>query len=91
MNFKTYLTCYSWRNDKGTDYVLSWGLKGVYNSKHKTIYTAFIHDKLFGCAKGIKFETDPLALKQDNYLTKTVSVYVVYDLNGWPGNLTNNF
>ena len=28
------------KKDKGTDYVLSWKSNGVYNSKHKSLYTA---------------------------------------------------
>ena len=31
------------KKDKGTDYVLSWKSKGVYNSKLKPFYTAFLH------------------------------------------------
>ena len=40
---------------------------------------------------GIKFDKDPLAIEQNNYLTKIVSVYIVYDLDAWPRNPTNNF
>ena len=29
--------------DKGTDYILSWKSKGVYTSKLKPLYTAFLH------------------------------------------------
>ena len=37
------------KKDKGTDYVLSWKSKGVYNSKLKPFYTAFLHSiKLSG-------------------------------------------
>ena len=35
---------------------------------------------------GIKFDKD-----QNNYLTKIVNVYIVYDLNPCPKNATNNF
>ena len=31
------------KKDKGTDYVLSWKSNGVYNSKLKPLYTAFLH------------------------------------------------
>ena len=49
--------------DKGTDYVLSWKLNGVYNSKLKPLYTAFLHSiKLSGYKMGIKFLKDPLAI-----------------------------
>ena len=30
---------------------------------------------------GIKFDKDPLAAKQNNYLTKIVNVYIVDDLD----------
>ena len=39
---------------------------------------------------GIKFDKDPLAPEQNNYLTKTVNVYIVYDLNACQRNPTNN-
>ena len=29
--------------DKGTHYILGWKSKGVYNSKLKPLYTAFLH------------------------------------------------
>ena len=40
---------------------------------------------------GIKFEKDPFAVEQNNYLTKIVNVYFVYDLAALPRNPTNNF
>ena len=39
---------------------------------------------------GIKFDTDLLAVEQRNYLTRIVNVYIVYDLDAWPRNPTNN-
>ena len=39
----------------------------------------------------IKFDKDPLAVEKNNYLTKIVNVYIVYDLNAWLRNTTNNF
>ena len=30
---------------------------------------------------GRKFDKDPLGIKQNNYLTKLVNVYIVYDLD----------
>ena len=38
----------------------------------------------------IKFDTDPLAVEQNNYLNKIVNVYIVYNLAAWPRNPTNN-
>ena len=32
---------------------------------------------------GIKFDKDPLAVEQNNYLTKIVNVYTVCDLDAW--------
>ena len=32
---------------------------------------------------GIKFDKDPLAVKQNNYLTKIVNLYIVDDLDAW--------
>ena len=39
----------------------------------------------------ITFDEDPLALEQNNYLTKIVNVYIVYDLDARPKNPTDNF
>ena len=62
---------------KGIDYVLSWKSNGVYNSKLRPLYTAFLHSvKLSGHRIGIKFDKDILAVEQDNYLTKIVNVYL---------------
>ena len=47
--------------------------------------------KLFGYKIGIKFDNDALAVEQNNYLSKLVNVYIAYDLDAWPRNLTNNF
>ena len=38
---------------------------------------------------GIKFDTGPLALEENNYTTKFACT--VYDLNNWPNNPLNNF
>ena len=40
---------------------------------------------------GIKFDKDPLSVEQNNYTTKSVNVYMVYDLNSSPKNPNNNF
>ena len=40
---------------------------------------------------GIKFDKGPLAAEQSNYFTKIVNVHIVYDLDAWPKNSTNNF
>ena len=40
---------------------------------------------------GVKFDKNLLALEQHNYTTKIVTAYIVYDLDNWPKNQTNNF
>ena len=80
------------KKDKGTDYVLSWKSKGLYSSKLKPLYTAFLHSiKLSGHKMGVKFDKDPLAVEQNNYLTKILNAYIVCDLSDWPRDPTNNF
>ena len=40
---------------------------------------------------GIKFDKDSLALEQNNYATKIVNAYIIYRLNAWLIDPTNNF
>ena len=40
---------------------------------------------------GIKFDKDPLAVERNNYFSKIVNVYIVYDFDARPRNPTNNF
>ena len=40
---------------------------------------------------GVKFDKDPLAVEQNNYLTKVVNAYIVYDLDAWPLNPSSIF
>ena len=59
------------KKDKGTDYVLSWKSKGVFNCKLKPLYTAFLHSiKLSENRIGIKCRTK-------HYLTEFVNFYIV--------------
>ena len=47
------------KEGKGTDHILSWRSKGVYTSKFKPLYTAFLHSiKLSGYRIRIKFDKD---------------------------------
>ena len=80
------------KKDKCTDYGLSWKWKGVYNSKLESLYTAFLHNtKLSGHGMAIKFDKDHLAVERNNYLSKIVKFYIVYDLYVLLRNPTNNF
>ena len=47
--------------------------------------------KPFGYRMGIKFDKDPLAVEQNNYLTKIVNDYFVYELDTWSKIPFNNF
>ena len=38
-----------------------------------------------------KFDKVPLAIEQKYYVTKILIVYIVYDLDVWPRNPTDNF
>ena len=40
---------------------------------------------------GINFDKDPFFVEQKNYVNKIANVYIVYDLDACPRNLTNNF
>ena len=68
-----------------------WKSRRVYNSKLKPLYATFLNSIKRIYIKGIKFDKHPLAVEQNNYLTKIVNVYIVYDLDAWPRNPKNNF
>ena len=40
---------------------------------------------------GIEFDKNTLAVEQNNYLSKIVNAYIVYDLDASQKNPTNNF
>ena len=46
--------------------------------------------KLSAYRMRIKFDEDPLAVEQNNCITKIVNMYIVYDSDTWPRNPTNN-
>ena len=70
------------KKGEGTDYFLSWKSKRVYSSKLKPLYTALLHSiKFSGYKMGIKSDNDPSAVAQNNYESKIVNVYIVYDLH----------
>ena len=77
---------------KDTGYILSWKSKGVYKSKLKSLYTAFLHSiKLSEYRMGIKFDKDPLSVEQSKCLSKILNGYIFCDLDGLPRKPTNNF
>ena len=69
--YQTTLDTLESNKHKRIDYVLTWKSKGVYNSKLKPLYTAFLHSiELLEYIIGIKFDKNPLAVEQSNYLSK---------------------
>ena len=67
-------------------------IKGVFNSKIEQLFTVFFSSvKISRCRLRIKFDEDPSVVEENNYLTKTVNVSIVYDLDAWPKGPTSNF
>ena len=73
-----------------TEYIIL--KKTVYSSKLKPLYTAFLHGiKRFEYRIEVKFNKDPLAVEQNKYLNKIVTVYIFYELDAWPRTPTKKF
>ena len=54
------------KTEKGTGNVLSWKSKGVYDSKFRPFYSAFLHSiKLSEYRIAIKFDKESLAVEQN--------------------------
>ena len=80
------------KNDKGTEYIISCNSKGICNSKLIAFYAVFLPDvKYFRNKKRIQRNSTPLVRDQNNYTTKIVNDYIVFDLDNWPKNLLRNF
>ena len=77
---------------KGAEYIICWKSKGAYNYKFIALYGACLpYEKYFGNKIGIQFNSTFLVKQQNNYATKIVNVYIVYDLDNWPKNPLRNF
>ena len=77
---------------KGINYVLSWKSKGIYTFKFTQLYTIFLNStKISGYRTGIKCDNSILVVEQNNYTSKIVNFYIVFNLDTWPKNLLNNF
>ena len=55
------------------------------------MYCFLIQQRLSEYKIGIRFDKDPLAVEQNNYLRKIVNFYIINDLDPWLRNPTNNF
>ena len=70
------------KSDKGTEYVTGWKSKGVYYSKLVAFHEAFLPNIKYLTRKiGIQSNNAPLVVEKNNYTTKIVNVYIVYDLD----------
>ena len=55
------------KNDKGTEYIISWKSNRWYNSKLKTLHGAFLSNaKYFGKKIGIQFNNTTLGIEPKN-------------------------
>ena len=64
------------KEDKGTDYVISWISKGVYSSNISPLHTIFFFHsiKLSRYRIGIKFDNESLIVEQNSYTSKIVNL-----------------
>ena len=54
------------KKEKGADYIIDWKSKGMYTSKLKPLYTAFLKITKNSGIMGIKLDTYPLSDEQNN-------------------------
>ena len=77
---------------KSGQYVIAWKPEEFLKSQLLLLHGAFLPNTKFFVYKIRKQENKtPLIVVQNNYTTKTVNAYIVYDINNWPRNLRNNF
>ena len=75
-----------------TEYVISWKPRRVYNSKLMRLNSNLSPNiEYFENKIGIQFNNTPLVVEKNNYTTKIVNVYIVYDLDNWPKSPLRNF
>ena len=78
--------------DKGTEYIIGWKSKGLYNSKLIALDGASLPTaKYFWGKLGMQFNNTPSVIEQINYVSKIVNVYIVYDLHNWPKKSAKKF
>ena len=78
------------KNDKCSEYIISWHSKGICHSKLIAFYGAFLPNvKYFRNKIRIQCNSTPLVIEKNNYTTKIVNDYIVYDLDNWLFGLTN--
>ena len=66
------------KKDKGTDYVIDWKSKGLFESKLLPLHVAFLPNiKYFGYKIGMQFNNTRLVVEENCYTTKTVNAFFV--------------
>ena len=78
--------------EKTSENVTSWKSKGVYNSNLKPLHGALLpHWKYAEKKISVNLNKSPLVVQKNNYSTKIVNAYIVYDLDNWPKVPLRNF
>ena len=66
--------------DKFNDYVTDWKSNGVHNSELVKLHEVCLpYIKYFWYKIGIQFNNTSLVIEENNYKTKIVSAYIVYE------------
>ena len=72
-------------------YIISQRSKGVYITKFIPIKNYSLSNRKYFCEKiALQFNYTPLVVEQNNYPTKTVNIYILYDFVSWQKNPLRN-
>ena len=63
--------------------VSTWKSKVIYNSGLKSLHNFSSIIKYFGRKIGLQFNNSVLVVEQNNYATKIVNAYIVYEFGSW--------
>ena len=67
-------------NNTRSEYVISWRSKGLYTTKLPPVNNDLLPNKVYFNRKiALEFDSTPLIVDQNNFIAKTVNVYIVYD------------
>ena len=90
--YKSTFNMLEFKIDKGTDYIISWKSKGLYNSKLIALHGAFLPNvKHFVVKIGRQLNNTPLVIEEINYASGIAYADIVYDLDNWSKNPLRNF
>ena len=64
---------------------------GVYSYKHFPIQNLSPIIKYINHKIGVQLNNSVLVVANNNYATKTVNIYIIFDLDNWPRNSLNSF